>query len=75
MALGVSGLAPQKQVLITYPNDTPQSDLSDFKNAIISAVRLGLLIIETKLTTMSQGGEVLHEFCKPPLASTLVIYS
>lgn len=37
LAVGVSALAPQRQVLITYPNDTPQSDLDDYKSAITAA--------------------------------------
>lgn len=38
IALGVNGLAPQKQVLITYPNDTPDSALSQAKSSIEEAV-------------------------------------
>ena len=37
LALGVNGLAPQQQYLITYPKDAPQSDLDDFKHAITAA--------------------------------------
>lgn len=37
MALGVNGLAPQKQYLITYPKEAPQSDLEDYKHAITAA--------------------------------------
>lgn len=37
VAVGVNGLAPQRQVLITYPNDAPQSDLNDYKTAITAA--------------------------------------
>ncbi|CAD6572048.1 MAG: hypothetical protein ASARMPREDX12_000348 [Alectoria sarmentosa] len=37
MALGVNGLAPQQQYLITYPKDAPQSDLDDYKHAITTA--------------------------------------
>ncbi|KAK3169831.1 hypothetical protein OEA41_009215 [Lepraria neglecta] len=37
IVMGVSGLAPQRQVLITYPSDTPQSDLNDYKSAITAA--------------------------------------
>ena len=37
LAMGVSGLAPQQQYLITYPKDAPQSDLDDYKNAIAAA--------------------------------------
>lgn len=37
LALGVNGLAPQQQYLITYPKDAPQSDLDDYKHAITAA--------------------------------------
>lgn len=37
MALGVNGLAPEQQYLITYPKDAPQSDLDDYKHAITTA--------------------------------------
>lgn len=36
-AMGVNTITPQKQVLITYPKDTPKSDLDDYKDAITSA--------------------------------------
>ena len=35
--MGVNGLAPQQQYLITYPKDAPQSDLEDYKHAIAAA--------------------------------------
>ena len=39
-AIGASALQqPQKQVLISFPQDTPQSELDDYKSAITSAVR------------------------------------
>ena len=37
LAMGVHGLAPQQQYLITYPKDAPQSDLDDCKHAIAAA--------------------------------------
>ena len=37
LAVGVNGLAPQQQYLITYPKDAPQSDLDDYKHAIAAA--------------------------------------
>jgi len=40
LALGVNGLAPQKQVLITFPNDTPDSALSQAKTSIEEGVSL-----------------------------------
>ncbi|KAF6219762.1 hypothetical protein HO133_003587 [Letharia lupina] len=37
LALGVNGLAPQQQYLITYPKDAPQSDIDDYKHTIMAA--------------------------------------
>ena len=37
LVMGVNGLAPQQQYLITYPKDAPQSDLDDYKHAIVAA--------------------------------------
>ena len=37
VVMGASGLATQRQVLITYPSDTPQSDLDEYKSAITAA--------------------------------------
>lgn len=37
LAISVRGLAPQRQVLITYPSDTPQATLNDYRSAIIAA--------------------------------------
>ncbi len=34
VTVGVNGLAPQRQVLVTYPDKAPQSDLNDYKDAI-----------------------------------------
>ena len=31
-----AAIAPQKQVLVTYPKDTPQSELDEFRSAIES---------------------------------------
>ncbi|KAL8822677.1 MAG: hypothetical protein Q9191_006590 [Dirinaria sp. TL-2023a] len=36
LALGVTAASPQKQVLITYPTDTPESALIQAKNSIES---------------------------------------
>ena len=38
LSLGVNALAPQKQVLITFPNDTPDSALNEAKGSIEEAV-------------------------------------
>lgn len=35
--VGGNGLESQRQVLITYPNDAPQSDLNEYKDAIQAA--------------------------------------
>ena len=41
VAIGASAVQqPQKQVLISFPQDTPQSELDDYKSAIGSAVGL-----------------------------------
>ena len=37
VAVGVNGLAPQQQYLVTYPKDAPQSDVEDCKHAIAAA--------------------------------------
>ena len=37
-AIGVSGLAPQRQVLVTYPSNTPESTINEAKEAIKTAV-------------------------------------
>ncbi|CAF9935166.1 MAG: hypothetical protein HETSPECPRED_009682 [Heterodermia speciosa] len=36
-ALGVGALSPERQVLITYPNDTPDSTMIEAKNVIEAA--------------------------------------
>ncbi len=35
--VGGNGLESQRQVFITYPNDAPQSDLNEYKDAIQAA--------------------------------------
>ena len=37
IALGVNAMAPQRQVLITYPQEAPESDVKEYKNAIVDA--------------------------------------
>ena len=39
-ALGVGALSPERQVLVTYPSDTPDSTMNEAKNAIEAAVSL-----------------------------------
>lgn len=38
-ASAVLGLAPQKAVVITYPQDTPEDVISQAKDAVMAAVR------------------------------------
>ena len=38
VAVGAGGLAPQRQVLVTYPKDTPESTIDSAKDAIKAAV-------------------------------------
>ena len=38
LVLGIAAVAPQRQILITYPNDTPPSELAHAKSAIEEAV-------------------------------------
>ena len=37
IALSVNGLAPQRQVLVTYPQGAPESDVNEYKTAITDA--------------------------------------
>ena len=37
ISTGVHTLDPQRQVLITYPPEAPQSDLNEYKSAIEAA--------------------------------------
>ena len=55
IALGVNGIAPQRQVLITYPTDTPQSELDSYKEAIAAAG--GQILHEFKLIKYSRSRE------------------
>ena len=38
VAVGVSGLAPERQVFITYPKDTPKATLDDARSNIVAKV-------------------------------------
>ena len=69
LALSIAAVAPQRQVLITYPNDTPPSELADAKSAIEEAVGFVSRAMPAVLTlTVRQGGRVLHEFGKLDLS-------
>ena len=37
ITVGVNGMAPQRQVLVTYPQEAPQSDLDEYKSSIQAA--------------------------------------
>lgn len=64
LALRVPGLAPQKQVLITYPSDTPESALHEAKSSIEGTVSLTVHLTSFQLTILAKGGKILHEFGK-----------
>ena len=55
LALAVGAVTPQKQVLITYPADTPESTLSQARTSIESAVSISHLPVLAVLT-LSQPG-------------------
>ena len=53
--VAVAGMVTQKQVLITYPHETPQSELNEFKAAIQSAVSLSAIRLILCLTPYMLG--------------------
>ena len=55
LALGVNGIASQKQVLITYPSDTPEVILSAAKSSIEKAVCLHDDLTSSELTLFLGG--------------------
>ncbi len=61
LAFGVNGLDAQRQVLITYPNDAPQSDLDEYKNAIEAAG--GVVLHEFELIKYHFAGPRSLEQC------------
>lgn len=60
----VAAASPQKQVLITYPQDIPQSELDVHRKEITSAVSWTIdLDKKCNLINKScQGGEIVHEY-------------
>lgn len=42
-ALAITAVAPQRQVLVTYPEDTPPSELAHARSAIEEAVGYGAM--------------------------------
>lgn len=80
-AVGVSGLAPQRQVLVTYPKDTPESAIDSAKDSIRAAVSTIRNIGRSSLTQALKGGQITAEFSESrpthtvsyPLANILVI--
>ena len=65
LSLAISTLAvvPERQVLITYPDDTPPAELHRAKSAIEEAVRSqDLGHVKVNLLTIFQGGRILHDF-------------
>lgn len=61
LAFGVNGLEPQRQVLITYPNDAPQSDLDEYKDAIEAAG--GVVLHEFELIKYGIAGPRPLKWC------------
>ena len=55
LALGITAATPQKQVLITYPADTPESALIQAKNSIEGAVSMVDLNVPLVLTQSQPG--------------------
>ena len=63
LALGALAIVPERQVLITYPDDTPPAELHRAKSAIEEAVRSQTLgYVKVNLLTLTQGGRILHDF-------------
>ena len=61
MFVCASAVAPQKQVFITFPNDTPASELDVQKERITSAVSHQSLP-RALLADCLKGGEIVHEY-------------
>ena len=63
--------APQKQVIITYATDTPDSVLEDAKRIIKEAVRLFYCFSLFKADYLGKGGVIIHEYGTVTVTSTL----
>lgn len=59
LVFGVNAQDPQRQVLITYPNDASQSDLNEYKNAIEAAG--GVVLHEFELIKYGLDGSCLMD--------------
>lgn len=55
--LGVTSLSPERQVLITYPSDTPASTISEAKSTIESAVSPHFVTLEKAANRSIKGWE------------------
>ncbi|KAL8940159.1 MAG: hypothetical protein Q9216_002977 [Gyalolechia sp. 2 TL-2023] len=63
-SISAAALAPaDRQVLVTYPEDTPPSILQEAKDAIVAAVSAstGYFRVST-VDTVGQGGKITQEF-------------
>ena len=69
VAIGVGGIAPERQVLVTYPKDTPESTLDSAKDAIRAAVSYAHDPYEYVLILSMKGGQITAEFSEfaPPI--------
>ena len=56
-ALGANSLSPERQVLITYPSDTPDSTMSEAKSTIESAVSFRFVTLEKVTDESTKGWE------------------
>ena len=59
--LGVYAAAPQQAIVVSYPNDTPDSVIAEAMAMIKEAVRYGNLLYWCETDTM-QGGMITHEY-------------
>ncbi|KAI9836245.1 MAG: hypothetical protein M1819_001582 [Sarea resinae] len=65
LAVAVSGSASQKDVIVTYPNDTPSSVMAQAMDAIRSAVsKLPSIWLQDYRSSQitAQGGVITHEY-------------
>ncbi len=75
-AVGVSGLAPQRQVLVTYPKDTPESTIDSAKDSIRAAVSIVADMRSSLLTSNLKGGQITAEFSEfKPLMKYLIRFA
>jgi hypothetical protein len=74
-AIAASAATPQRQVIISYADNTPSSVIDEAKKAIVEAVSCSASSLEARMLTLTlpQGGVIEHEFnlikgfvCKAP---------